>query len=382
MKNLFKYDDIKREIFIFSVSGIIVVSFFYVINNIPVIQELLTKIIGILMPFIWAIAIAFLLSSTCKKIERSIPEKLSFKTRRSIAVLLSLILMIAVISIFLLVLVPQIVTSATQLASSMSTYIKEASKFFGDLAIKYGITQDTVSYILSYSQEIMNTVITFMQQNIPQIVGMTYSTITSIGSIVIGVIIASYMLLDKERLFGQFNKLARAFLKDEVTYFIKDVIFISIDKFNNFIVGKLIDSLIIGIICFVSMKIIGIEYAILISFVIGITNVIPVFGPFIGAIPCIFILLIVDPLEALWFSILIVVLQQIDGNIIGPFILGDSMGLSSMWIMFAIIVGGGLFGVPGMFLDVPAFSIIYHLLKEYAEKRIREKEEYIKNSDH
>ena len=144
----------------------------------------------------------------------------------------------------------------------------------------------------------MNTVITFMQQNIPQIVGMTYSTITSIGSIVIGVIIASYMLLDKERLFGQFNKLARAFLKDEVTYFIKDVIFISIDKFNNFIVGKLIDSLIIGIICFVSMKIIGIEYAILISFVIGITNVIPVFGPFIGAIPCIFILLIVDPLEA------------------------------------------------------------------------------------
>ena len=247
MKNLFKYDDIKREIFIFSVSGIIVVSFFYVINNIPVIQELLTKIIGILMPFIWAIAIAFLLSSTCKKIERSIPEKLSFKTRRSIAVLLSLILMIAVISIFLLVLVPQIVTSATQLASSMSTYIKEASKFFGDLAIKYGITQDTVSYILSYSQEIMNTVITFMQQNIPQIVGMTYSTITSIGSIVIGVIIASYMLLDKERLFGQFNKLARAFLKDEVTYFIKDVIFISIDKFNNFIVGKLIDSLIIGL---------------------------------------------------------------------------------------------------------------------------------------
>ena len=141
--------------------------------------------------------------------------------------------------------------------------------------------------------------------------------------------------------------------------------------FNSFIFGKALDSLIIGIICWVGTAILKVPYSTLISFVIGITNMIPVFGPFIGAIPCIFILIFINPISAIEFSIFVLALQQVDGNIIGPKILGGSLGLPALWVMFAIIVGGGLFGVIGMFLGVPLFSVIYVLIRDAVNNKIR-----------
>ena len=147
--------------------------------------------------------------------------------------------------------------------------------------------------------------------------------------------------------------------------------------FNSFVYGKALDSLIIGIICAICTGLMKMPYAVLISFVIGITNMIPVFGPFIGAIPCIFILLIISPYKALEFSIFVLILQQIDGNIIGPRILGDSLGLPALWIMFAIIIGGATFGIVGMFLGVPIFSVIYYLVSNRVNQALREKRIHI-----
>ena len=144
--------------------------------------------------------------------------------------------------------------------------------------------------------------------------------------------------------------------------------------FNSFIIGKTVDSLIVGVICYIVMLIFGWPYPVLISLIIGVTNMIPVFGPFIGAIPALFLLFIVDPSAALWFALFIIILQQIDGNIIGPLILQDSMGLPSLWIMFAIILGGGFFGLVGMFLGVPVFAVVYVIIKEIVNQRLIDKE--------
>lgn len=139
--------------------------------------------------------------------------------------------------------------------------------------------------------------------------------------------------------------------------------------FGKFMIGKIIDSFIIGLLCFLGTRLLNIPYSLLISVIVGITNIIPFFGPFLGAIPCILILLVIDPIKALWFSIFILILQQIDGNIIGPKILGNSIGISAIFIMFSVIVGGGLFGVLGMILGVPVFVVLYNLISTFINKK-------------
>ena len=143
--------------------------------------------------------------------------------------------------------------------------------------------------------------------------------------------------------------------------------------FNSFIIGKMIDSLIIGVICFIGMLIMRLPFAVLISFIVGLTNMIPVFGPFIGAVPGIFILFIVDPIYSLIFAVFVLLLQQFDGNILGPMILGDQLGLPSLWVMFSIIVGGGMFGILGMFLGVPVFAVLYVVVRGFVSGRLKEK---------
>ena len=166
-----------------------------------------------------------------------------------------------------------------------------------------------------------------------------------------------------------------AILPHDVYAFIKHVCTLMVFNLYKFFEGKLLDSLIIGIICFIFMALFRMEYSLLVAVIIGLTNIIPFFGPFIGAVPSIFILLIISPLQALIFAVFILILQQVDGNIIGPRIIGDSVGLSSLWIMFAIIVGGAYFGVAGMILGVPVFSVIYTLLRDFVNKRLEGDEE-------
>jgi predicted PurR-regulated permease PerM len=180
-------------------------------------------------------------------------------------------------------------------------------------------------------------------------------------------------MFSKETLIAQLKKALYAVCKKETASEMVRFARESHRIFSSFINGKLIDSLIIGILCFIGMSIIGFEFTMLISFIVGCTNVIPFFGPFLGAIPSVMILLMVDPWQALWFTIFVFVLQQLDGNVIGPKILGDSTGLPALWVMFAILVGGGIFGIIGMFIGVPAFAVIYKFTKEYLEKKLESK---------
>ena len=181
-------------------------------------------------------------------------------------------------------------------------------------------------------------------------------------------------MYSKETLIAQLKKALYAILKKETAQNLVRFARESHKIFSGFVNGKLLDSLIIGILCFIGMSIIGFEFTMLISFIVCCTNVIPFFGPFLGAIPSILILLMVNPWQALWFAIFVFVLQQLDGNVIGPKILGDSTGLPALWVMFAILVGGGIFGIIGMFIGVPLFSVLYTLVKEYVEERLDQKQ--------
>ena len=173
-----------------------------------------------------------------------------------------------------------------------------------------------------------------------------------------------YLLYDEERFKKQVKMLLYGYLNERTASDTLHLLRLIKETFNKFIFGKFIDSLIIGILCYICCLIMRTPYAPLISVVVGQTNMIPVFGPFIGAIPCIFILLIINPIKAVEFAIFVLVLQQLDGNLIGPHILGDAVGLPTLWVMFAIIVGGAVFGIIGMFIGVPVFSVIFELTKE------------------
>ena len=186
---------------------------------------------------------------------------------------------------------------------------------------------------------------------------------------VIGIIISFYFMFNKDDLLFKLKKLLKVCVNQRIYKNVVDVLNMSHNVFGKFIIGKIIDSLIIGVLCFIGTSILTIPYSLLISVIVGATNIIPFFGPFLGAIPCIIILLVINPIKALWFAIFILILQQIDGNIIGPKILGSSIGISAIFIMFSVILGGGMFGVPGMILGVPVFVVLYNLVATFVNKR-------------
>ena len=339
-----------------------------------IIKKFFADILTIFMPFILGLVIAFLLTPFVNRVENHLQKIKKPTVRRTWASIIGILVLLLGIALFLLVLIPQIITSAVSLVNNIQGYFVSSNVLINKIAKDLNLTKETIEWLMSYSEQLIDSILVFVQSGLPKLMNITYATLNSIASFVLGLIIAVYILIDAEALKRQFNMIIDAFFKKSHANYIKKVIFLSGNKFNNFVVGKLIDSLIIGILCFIAMSLLKLDYSVLISFVIGITNVIPVFGPFIGAIPCAFILLIVNPMQALWFVIMVFVLQQLDGNIIGPKILGDSMGLSSFWIMFAILIGGGLFGIVGMFLGVPIFSVIYILFKEYVQSRIKKNE--------
>ena len=374
MRNYFKDKDVMRQVFIFAAAGVIVVAFFMLIANISVVADFIWTVVDIMMPFIWGIILYLLLSNVCSFIEKRLPEKIPLRYRRYISTFGSVILLFLAITIFLIIIVPQLVNSASKLAGNMNIYISDLSNWLLSLDLSYLFTSETIDTIERYAETVINEVVNILMVGLPSIVSAAYSTIGGVISFIIGIIIYVYIMLDRESIHGQFMTFGKALMKESHIINISNVLAKSVEKFNRFIRGQLIDAVILGILVFVSMSILRLDYAVLISCVCAITNVIPVFGPFIGAIPSAFILLMVDPYQCLIFVIMIVVLQQVDGNIIYPKVMGDSVGLSKIWIMFSIIVGGGMFGIVGMFFGVPIFSIVYYFLSDYARLKVKNKE--------
>lgn len=347
--------------------------------------ESVKYIVGLLMPFVYGLSLAYILNPIVVFVETKVfpkifKNKISRKSRRYLSVLMSMIFLICIIATFFSIIVPQITKSMTSIVSQVPGYINYVENTWNNFMDNYDNNQVVLAILQQISdsgKEILDTVYNMLSSTVPRIINVTIaltSNIVRVGiQIIVGLIISIYVLLAKEKFYAQTKKFIFGLFPDKFAYALISVTHNSNRIFSGFISGKILDSVIIGIICFVGMSILRLDFAVLISFIVGITNVIPYFGPFIGAIPSILFLLIVSPVQALIFAIFVLLLQQLDGNIIGPMILGDSTGLSAIWVIFAITLFGGVWGVFGMFVGVPLFAVIYSLIKAFIEYNLERK---------
>ena len=352
-------------------SGIMI---YFVFEKFSLIWNGIKSVCSLLTPFILGFAIAFLLNKPMMFIENRLLGNMKFKhkTKRSISAIVSLLFGAFVVCGFASIIVPQLVRSISTLISNFPGYIADTQKFIDSFINSNGLFKDQANVFLS-NDKLLGEISKFVTDLFPQMLQYTYQFGNTLLDIILGIMSALYMLLDKERLLGYCKKITYAIFPREVAKYFHRMSLTSSGIFNDFIVGKAIDSLIIGILCYIGSLIFKFPYALLLSVFVGITNMIPVFGPFIGAIPGIVILFIIHPITALYFALFILVLQQFDGNILGPLILGDKLGLPSIGILFSVCVGGGLFGVVGMFIGVPCFAVIYAALREFVNHRLKQK---------
>jgi predicted PurR-regulated permease PerM len=359
-----------------TVSLSIVLLLYFAIQNLPGLLAFFQSMVDLLLPFIVGFAIAFLITPLMLWFEQKvlITPALSQRTKRKISASFAFTIAIAVFGTFVATVVPQVLSSIAQLSNLLPDYVASAERYLTQWFLSLNLRDEVLVLLIDTGNELLKNLAQITRDIIPMILNFSWNFVSVLIRTVIGFIVSIYILLDRERFTVQFRKLTYAVFSKKQSERLFEISKLSARMFNSFIIGKTVDSLIVGVICYIFMLIFGWPYPVLISLIIGVTNMIPVFGPFIGAIPALFLLFIVDPSAALWFALFIIILQQIDGNIIGPLILQDSMGLPSLWIMFAIIIGGGFFGLIGMFLGVPVFAIIYVIVKEIVNQRLKDKE--------
>lgn len=341
-------------------------------------QQVITNVVSFLStlfaPLIWAGVIAYILNPVLKKAQKLL------KLKRLSAVLLIYFLVFILLVGAITIIVPITINSIADIIRDLPKYSETANAWYQDRvrdfqALERFANTFNFSFESFLSDESGNELANLSKdlQNFVLSLGRTLFDFTSgVFKFVMGFILSIYILLEKEAHAKQAKRVACAFLGDEKS---KHLINLAkeIDMvFGKYLIGKTIDSLIIGIICYVGLLLIGVKYAVLLAITVGITNMIPYFGPIIGAVPAVLITLFNSPIQALWVAIFILILQQVDGNIIGPYILGDSVGMSPIWIIIAIIFGGGLFGVPGMLLGVPVVAVIRNLINRHVDRVLGE----------
>lgn len=351
---------------------LIVAILFYVgLNHFSVVTVRINQFMGVLSPFIVGFAIAYLLNTPMCFFERKLFPNHRFK--RALSILLVYVLAFAVVAILLGLIVPQVVQSVKDLAGNMQTYLTSLDQLVQDLTEQFDLDADAINDMFGNFQNMISNMTAKAAEALPQLLDVGFAIGSGVIAGITALISSIYMLAGKDRLVPQLKKLLYATVSKLRSDWLLGVCGQANRVFVGFINGKIIDSAIIGVLCFILCAIFQIPYPMLVSVTVGVTNVIPFFGPIIGAIPCLFILVIVDPWAALRFFALVIGLQQFDGNILGPKILGDSTGLSAIWVLISIVTCGGLFGFPGMILGVPTFAVLYALVREWVNKRLKAK---------
>ena len=351
---------------------LIVAILFYVgLNHFSVVTVRINQFMGVLSPFIVGFAIAYLLNTPMCFFERKLFPNHRFK--RALSILLVYALAFAVVAILLGLIVPQVVQSVKDLAGNMQTYLTSLDQLVQDLTEQFDLDADAINDMFGNFQNMISNMTAKAAEALPQLLDVGFAIGSGVIAGITALISSIYMLAGKDRLVPQLKKLLYATVSKRRSDWLLGVCGQANRVFVGFINGKIIDSAIIGVLCFILCAIFRIPYPMLVSVTVGVTNVIPFFGPIIGAIPCLFILVIVDPWAALRFFALVIGLQQFDGNILGPKILGDSTGLSAIWVLISIVTCGGLFGFPGMILGVPTFAVLYALVREWVNKRLKAK---------
>lgn len=354
----------------------------FVLFKMPVIISVLKGITEILKPFLYGVVFAYLLAPLCNKIEEKLFQifpKAKTKARRFIcfiAIVISLCVAIAVIWLIIMMIIPQVWDSVMKIIQMVPQKLIVVNNWIEHMLENQPELQAYFEEFSSRAESNIDSLLNVdtiqkVQSIINSLSVQLFGVLGVVKNIFLGLLISAY-LLGSRKLFGaQAGLILHGVFSDKWAKIIEEEIRYTDKMFNGFLVGKIIDSAIIGLLCFAGTSIMGFEAPAFISVIIGITNIIPFFGPFIGAIPCGLLLLLENPMHCLYFIIFIFVLQQLDGNVIGPKILGNTTGVSSFWVLFAILLFGGMWGVVGMVIGVPLFAVIYDIIRKLVYRGLR-----------
>lgn len=348
--------------------------FFFLIYRFDGFGDAISTLTGILMPFIYGAVIAYLLKPVCNTIEaflrRFIPEKMKGLIN-ALSVTFTILFGLLLIYALCMMIIPQLITSVTTLYYTAQANITKFMYWANHL--EFIEKNEQIMELLNSAYAalntnldtwIKNTLLPSMQNILSGAALGVLNVVVVLKNLIIGIIVAVYMLASRKRFVQQGKMVLYSVVKPRWASLITEEVKYADRMFGGFINGKILDSAIIGVLCYIGCLIFKFPSALLVSVIIGVTNVIPFFGPFIGAIPATLLILIQNPIKALWFVLFVLVLQQLDGNIIGPKILGNTTGLSSFWVLFAILLFGGLWGFAGMIVGVPLFAVIYDVIKK------------------
>ncbi len=350
------------------------------VSNIKAVLAFLGSVLVVLSPFILGVLFAYVLNILMNLFEKKLFHKMKTskktfvrKALRPLSILATFTLVIVFFTIIALFLIPQLEESISTFTSNMNSYIESINKFINNINDRFGLSGDIWNDITLNWNEIITKSSQFITAALPQIYNFTKNLTSGIINIVMGLIISIYLLAKKEKMIKIIKQLMYAFVPEKTANKLYDTGVQANKTFQSFISGQAIEALILGGLVFIGMLIFGFPYALLCSVIIAITALIPIFGAWIGAIPSAFIILMAQPQKAIWFIIFIVILQQLEGNLIYPKVVGDSIGLDGLWVLFALIVGGSFFGLAGMLIGIPGFAVLYTIVRRITNRKLKEK---------
>ena len=360
---------------------------YFLLLRVDEVSGIIGTFLSVSKPIIYGLAIAYLLNPIVRKVdgrlvpflERKCPKlKKKEQLSRAVGIFAALVFLLAVVVALLNMMLPELYRSLRDMLMNVPGQL---NRFAGSLeemnADATTLGQFAETLMTEATEFLQNWLRTELMPRMNDVMsGLTVRVInvlTEIMNVLIGLIVSAYVLFSKERFCRQCKKMTYAVFKPDTANMILHLTIKSNEIFGGFIIGKIIDSAIIGVLCFIGLTILDMPYTMLVSVVVGVTNVIPFFGPYIGAIPSAILILLTDPVMGVYFILFIIALQQFDGNILGPKILGDTTGLTAFWVVFSILIGGGLFGVPGMILGVPTFAVVYYIVGMLVEHRLEQK---------
>mgnify|MGYP000884400401 CR=1 FL=1 len=371
-----KYNTIAIYSLIVAVISII---FYLIASEVSLFKIQVGKYLNTMQPIIIGFVMAYLFNFILEFYEEYLlkdffNKEKSKKLGRILGIVLTYATVFILLYLFLNFILPQLISSIGGLVNDIPTYVADISRTITKFGMELDIEEEYYKIILEKWNEFVNYIIKFATDLIPKLGNFAKGILSSIWNIVLGIIVSIYLLIDKEKFMALGRKIITSIFSEKNAERTMELVRRSDSIFGRFLSGKILDSFIVGVLTFIILTITKMPYTILISFIIGITNIIPFFGPFIGAIPSFFIILFVSPIKALWFLLIILIIQQIDGNIIGPKILGDSLGISAFWILFSLLVAGKLLGFIGLVIGVPLFVFIYSIIKDIVEHRLEKRD--------
>ena len=355
--------------------------------NFSSVWSVIKTILNALNPVIYGFVIAFILNPLYRLFENKVFRFVSKKRKhavlqRVLALIAAYLVVALLVALFALLIVPQLVSGFNELQNKMGDYVKNVQDWVEQtLARTHENHPKNIILKIINIEDLSNSINKFisswsdmLKSIMPTVRSFVSSVIDVVKNMAIGLVLSVYFLFSRDKLCAQIKKsLYAIFSKERVDNMVRLTRFTS-SKFEGFITGRIIDALIMMVLTFLVLNIFNIPYPALIAVIVGVTNVIPFFGPFIGAVPSAFIVFIANPYDVIWFIVIIVILQQLDGNVIAPMIVGERMGLSALWVVLSLLLMGGLLGITGLFIGVPLFAVIYALFSDFVERRLAKRE--------